>query len=244
MSIRLTEDKTVGRLAAEHPALRPVLESYGIDYCCGGKLDLATAAHSAGLSLEQLETILNEAQSRIEAQAAGERDWLKAPLHELIDHIEGRHHAYMRSALPRTEGLIRDVMRAHGALYGAMLTKLNRVFAGLRYEIESHLDKEEQVLFPYIRAMEDCRRRGEAVPPMHCGTVQNPIRQMELEHDSAGEALAEMRELTSHYRLPDGACEKFDELYRALQEIEADLHEHIHLENNILFPRAIEMEAG
>lgn len=243
MKIHVTEKKTVGQLAADYPALRRVMEEHGVDYCCGGKQDLATAARQAGLTGDQLEAILNEALERIEAQQQDtERNWTKASLQDLIDHIESRHHTYMKRELPRVEHLIHDVMRAHGAQHGAMLTELNQVFTGLRHEIEMHLAKEEQILFPYVREIESYHERGEAMPPMHCGTVQNPIRQMEHEHDNAGDALARMRELTNGYQCPPDACGKFQELYAALQEMEADLHEHIHLENNILFPKAVALE--
>lgn len=244
MKIHVSENKTVGQLAADYPALRHVLEAHGIDYCCGGKQDLATASRQAGLTPEQLETILQEAVDRIESQKETERNWTQASLTELADHIEDRHHTYMKRQLPRVENLIHDVMRAHGAQHGAMLTELNRVYTGLRHEIEMHLMKEEQILFPYIREIEAHQRRGEPMPPMHCGTVQNPIAQMEHEHDNAGDALAQMRELTNGYRCPDDACSKFRELYAALQDMEADLHEHIHLENNILFPKAVELESA
>jgi regulator of cell morphogenesis and NO signaling len=148
----------------------------------------------------------------------------------------------MREALPRLDNLLNTVIGAHGARHGDMLRALRTTFAGLRQEIEMHLMKEEQVLFPYIRQMEESVSRSGAVPPMHCGTVRNPVRQMEAEHENAGEALASMRSLTEDYTLPADACPTFAALYEGLQDMEADLHEHIHLENNILFPRAEQME--
>ena len=159
-------------------------------------------------------------------------------------HIEGKHHSYMKEALPRLGALFAKVLRAHGENHGKMLRPLQQTFAGLRAELEPHLMKEEQILFPYVRQMDSSVAATGVVPPMHCGTVQNPIRQMEAEHENAGAALARMRSVASDYALPDDACPTFTALFETLQEMEADLHEHIHLENNILFPRTVDMANG
>ena len=134
------------------------------------------------------------------------------------------------------------VYNAHKKNHGPMLSELNKIFENLRADIETHLLKEEQILFPMIKEIEAFAAGKGPKPVAHCGTVENPIRQMEAEHDAAGNLLAQMRKITQDYALPDDACESFKALYEGLQELEEDLHEHIHIENNILFPKSIVME--
>jgi regulator of cell morphogenesis and NO signaling len=150
----------------------------------------------------------------------------------------------MREQLPRLQDLLAKVLKAHGPKHGTMLNPLQGTYNSLRQEIEQHLMKEEQVLFPYIRQIDEAASRGKPAPEMHCGSVQNPIRQMEHEHDNAGNALSRMRQLTDNYTLPGDACNTFRALYDGLQALEDDLHQHIHLENNILFPKAIKLECA
>lgn len=244
MSITIDETTTVRDLAVGHPAARQVLESLGIDYCCGGGSRLADAVAAAGLELAAVREAVEQAVGRAASdKGAPERDWRDAPLADLVGYIEDTHHVFMKEALPRLDDLFTKVLGAHGTRHGDMLVPLRATFRALRTEIDMHLMKEEQVLFPYIRQMEASIAQTGRVPPMHCGTVQNPIRQMEAEHENAGEALARMRNLTAGYTLADDACPTFAALFEGLRDLEADLHEHIHLENNILFPRATAMEA-
>lgn len=147
----------------------------------------------------------------------------------------------MKKQMPRIDALLDTVLAAHRP-HADMIMAMRRVFDSLRMEIDEHLMKEEMILFPYIKQLDAMAANREPFSPMHCGTVANPIRQMQHEHDSAGAALAELRKLTSDYTLPGDDCLTFAELYQSLQELEADLHEHIHLENNILFPKAIQIE--
>jgi len=166
------------------------------------------------------------------ATTAGTPDWMSAPLEELIDHIVGTHHVYLRQALPRLTAVAAEA-----------LTPLERVFLDLRSELESHMWKEEMVLFPLIRGLLAAEKTGVKPPPAHCGSVNNPIRVMEHEHAAATSALGEMRRLTGDYALPAGAPESHQTLFRGLSELEADLKTHIHLENDILFPRATALES-
>ena len=152
------------------------------------------------------------------------------------------HHGYMKAALPRLGSLVPKVLKAHAEHHGNVLRQVQTLFDALNAELSSHLMKEEQVLFPYIVALELHFRDGTAKPPAPFGSARNPIRQMEREHESAGQALAKLREVTDNYTLPPDACPTFKAMYEELQRMEADLHQHIHLENNILFPRAIELE--
>ena len=244
MPITIDKTTTVRDVVVGHPETRQALESLGIDTCCGGGSKFTDAVAEAGLDLADVVKAVEQAVANAEQpESIPERDWQAASLTDLAEHIESTHHVFMKQALPRLGDLFVKVLKAHGSRHGDMLTPLQATFQALRSEIEMHLMKEEQVLFPYIRQMEAGVGKTGRVPPIHCGTVQKPIRQMVAEHEDAGEALARMRSLTGEYTLPEDACPTFRALFDGLREIEADLHEHIHLENNILFPRAEAMEA-
>jgi len=177
------------------------------------------------------------------APGVAERDWYTAPLPELVAHILQVHHAYMKGALPKVNELARKVLHAHGAHHGDMLQRVYDLYQALDDELSGHLRKEEAVLFPYIVAAE-AHRQGAFESPAACfGSIENPIHQMEHEHESAGQTLMELRKMTGDYRLPEDACPTFRALYEELERMEGDLHQHIHLENNILFPRAIAAES-
>jgi regulator of cell morphogenesis and NO signaling len=245
MSIQVDGNTTVRQIVGRFPQTRKVFEQYGIDYCCGGGKCLAEAAHENHAALPDLvrdiETALVAPSTRAEP---AEKDWYAASLHELIDHILQVHHAYMKEALPRLRGLVRKVLHAHEAHHGDMLRQVHDLYNTLDTELGSHLLKEEQVLFPHIVAAEAHRQGGPEVPATCFGSVGNPIRQMECEHESAGGVLAQIRKVTGGYALPDDACPTFRVLYEELERMEEDLHQHIHLENNILFPRVIAEESA
>ena len=228
----LTATETVGDIVAANPSSARLFEKHGIDYCCGGNRPLAEVCSEKGLDVEELSRRLIEAQA-----PAPERDWRSVPMAELIDHIVGKHHGYLRAELPEIERKIDKVLVAHRERHGVTISALREVFIALRAELSEHMMKEEHILFPVIRRMEATARL--AMPP---GAIHQPIRVMEHEHASAGQALAEMRRLTGGYTAPEDACNTFRVLYRQLEELESDLHVHIHLENNILFPRAAELE--
>ncbi|MGC2447920.1 MAG: iron-sulfur cluster repair di-iron protein [Candidatus Sulfotelmatobacter sp.] len=232
-------EKTVRELALESSAATRVFEKLGIDYCCGGDQSLGEACHSRNLSLELVQRELDSAQQ--ESRPAGNRDWQREPLSELIAHISATHHKFVRSEIARLAPLFEKVCGVHGKNHSELL-HIQAIFRGLGQELTAHLMKEEMVLFPYIVRMEEAVIQGEPALPASFGTVANPVAMMEHEHDSAGDALRAMRATSNGYTAPDGACTSYQALYRALAEFEADLHQHIHLENNILFPRAIAME--
>lgn len=242
MASTLLEDgMTVRDLVTHYPQAVGVLERFGIDYCCGGGQDLRQAADRANVNMETLASALNDAIMSRDAVGL-DRDWTLATAAELAGYIQQRHHAFLRRELPRIEELFEKVILAHGAHHGGLLRAVQRQFEMLRSEIMLHLAKEEEVLFPLVRQLESFSQGLGERPTCGCGTVQNPIRQMEHEHENAGAALARMRELTENYALPPDACPSFATLYGLLQALEADLHEHIHLENNILFPKAVLIE--
>jgi regulator of cell morphogenesis and NO signaling len=234
-------DGTVADLVLAHPALRPLLERLGIDYCCGGRKPFAQAVRDAG---HDLKSVMDACQRTVQASAStpAATDWTRATVTALADHILATHHVFTRSQLERIDGLLVRVQRAHAAAHGAMLGEVREIFDALRAELESHLAKEEQILFPAIQAIDGYLAGRNARPDIHCGRVAYPIRQMEVEHDAAGAALARLRSLTGGDQAPADACATFQALYEALPALEDDLHEHIHLENNILFPRSIVQE--
>lgn len=243
MNTEWTKDTTLREIVAICPQARPVLDRHRLDYCCGGAQSLLTAAAGAGMDADEVLEELKRAAASAGAPGGDSTAWSRATLSELVAHILKKHHAYLRAILPQIGLALPKVQRAHGPRHGAIIEPLHREFEGLCLELEAHLEKEERVLFPYTQALDAAFSGLAGLPPHHCGTVRNPIRQMEHEHTEAGRALAEMRRLTSDYALPADACPTFAGLYQDLQAMEADLHEHIHLENNILFPRAVAIEA-
>jgi regulator of cell morphogenesis and NO signaling len=229
-------EKTVGQWVAENPGAARIFEEAGIDYCCGGQRSLSEACSQARVPLEQVRERLEQAPA-----APGERDWMAASQSELVEHIVAKHHAYVRQELPRLEALIAKVNGVHGKNHPE-LAQIGRVWAEIVQEMTMHMMKEENILFPYMVELEKAAQGRGPQPVCMFGTVQNPVRMMMTEHDSAGASLRAMRELSADYTLPAEACTSYRVLYEALAAFEADLHQHIHLENNILFPRAVEME--
>jgi regulator of cell morphogenesis and NO signaling len=237
--ITIDASKTVSEIAAESLAAVKLFERHGIDYCCGGRRPLSDVCAEQGLDFEAIE---GELRVAMEAAQGNERDWNTVPLGELIDHIVGRHHEFLRREMPGIEARLEKVYRVYNQRYGETFPGLPEVYAGLRDEILSHLAKEEQMLFPAIKSSEQASLAGDPLPPSPFGTVANPIRMMEMEHEEAGRALTKIREITNDYEVPDYACVTYRALMSGFQELEQDLHMHIHLENNILFPRVIELE--
>lgn len=237
----ITATETVGQIATEVPATRREFEKLGIDYCCGGKRTLTEACVQARIKVDEVLALLEASASN--SDAAVERNWNDEPLSELIHHITSTHHTFVRSECPRIESLARKVASVHGKNHPELLP-VQEQFSALAEELRVHLMKEEQILFPYVLRMEESVLAGESAPPAMFGTVANPIRMMMQEHDGAGNILRSLRSLTSGYKLPDDACISYRTLFDALMDFEADLHQHIHLENNVLFPRAAAMEAG
>ena len=232
-------EKTVRELALESSSATRVFEKLGIDYCCGGGASLEEACGAKNLRLEEVQNALDAAAN--ECASGKDRDWRREPLSELIAHINATHHQYVRTEIARMGPLLEKVCGVHGKNHPELL-HVQAVFRGLAQELTTHMMKEEMVLFPYIVRMEEAVIQGEPVLPPPFGTVANPVRMMEHEHDNAGEALRAMRSASNGYAAPEGACASYQALYRALAEFEADLHQHIHLENNILFPRALARE--
>ena len=232
--------KTVRELALEFPEATRVFEKFGIDYCCGGGKSLEDACTASNLAVDQVLDSLEMAEQTARATRK-DRNWQIEPLAELAAHINNTHHKYTREEIARLNPLLDKVCSVHGKNHPELL-HMRATFRGLGQELSMHMMKEEAVLFPYIVRMEEAVIQQEPVLPPPFGTVQNPVAMMMHEHDSAGDALRALRQFSSGYLPPADACISYQTLYKALAAFEADLHQHIHLENNILFPRAIEME--
>jgi len=237
----LTAAKTVRELALEFPNATRVFEKLGIDYCCGGNKSLEEACATANLSADEILDSLEMAEQSSRANQK-ERDWQAEPLAEVIAHINNTHHKYTRAEIARLGPLFDKVCSVHGKNH-AELEHIRDSFRGLAQELTTHMMKEEMVLFPYIVRMEEAVIQREPVLPPPFGSVQNPVAMMMHEHDSAGEALRAMRQASAGYTSPGDACVSYQTLYKVLADFEADLHQHIHLENNILFPRAAKLES-
>lgn len=234
--------KTVRDLALEFPEATRIFEKFGIDYCCGGNKSLEEACASSNHSVDEVLDSLELAEQTALANRK-DRNWQAEPLADLIAHINGTHHKYTREEIARLGPLFDKVCSVHGQNHPE-LQQVRAAFRGLAQELSTHMMKEEMILFPHIVRMEEAVIQKEPVLPPPFGTVQNPVAMMMHEHDSAGDALRAMRQLSAGYTPPGDACISYETLYKALADFEADLHQHIHLENNILFPRAIEMEQG
>ncbi|MBZ5673356.1 MAG: iron-sulfur cluster repair di-iron protein [Acidobacteriia bacterium] len=233
-------NQTVREIAIEHPATVRAFESLGIDYCCGGKRTLKDACERAGVPVERTLDLLAQIEEHTPSEAA---NWAGASAQELISHIVGRHHSYVRSETPRLMTMFDKVVSRHGQDHPE-LASIRDLFSALTQELFAHMLKEENVLFPYLEKMDAAVTRGEIPPPAVFGSVEMPISRMLADHEDAGVLLAKMRVLSSGYSAPESACPTYRALYHGLDEFERDLHQHVHLENNILFPRALHMEQG
>lgn len=226
----LTAQTTVGQWVTDKPARARVFERLGIDYCCGGRLPLADACAKKGLDPQIVVRELLDIAPSIEPEI----DWAAQGPAALAEHIEQTHHAYLKRELPRITALTTKVAAVHGPSRASLL-EVRDVFASFAYEMTAHMTKEERVLFPWIKSL-----ASGAAPAS--GGISNPIRMMMAEHDSSGEALARLRELTDNYTPPLDACNTYRAMIDALAQLESDTHTHVHKENNILFPMALKLE--
>ena len=229
--MQITETTTVAEVASTLPSSVRVFQRYGIDFCCGGKAALAAACHATGVSYAAL---VDAIEASAQQPAADMRDWNREPLQALADHIVATYHEPLREELPRLEAMAAKVHRVHGSK-APFLARLDTIVAALAADLQSHMRKEEAVLFRAIRAVESGGRTP--VP------ISAPITVMEAEHDRAGALLSELRTITDGYVAPEWACQTFRALYHGLADLEAAMHVHVHLENNVLFPRAVAMQA-
>jgi len=237
----ITTTKTVRELAFEIPEATRVFEKFGIDYCCGGGKVFSEACAAAGFSTDEVVQSLENAQRQTKSLTDETIDWRTQPLSELTSYIVAKHHKFTRDGLDRLIPLVSKVCSVHGDNHSE-LARVQGLFQDLYRDLIPHMHKEEMVLFPFIEQMDQAVSEGRPAPVPFFGTVQNPIRMMMMEHDRAGEILRELRQVSNGFNVPYDGCISYETLYKALVDLEQDLHEHIHLESNILFPRAAEME--
>lgn len=211
----------------------------GVNYCCGGNRSLKEVCAEKGLDATTVLRMLEAYNDEPGADPEDGRDWSEAPMRELVEHIVEVHHGYLKEALPRLERLVGRVATVHGE-GRPELVELRGIFDALRPELEAHLLKEEEVLFPMCREL----AVAGAKPNFHCRTVNNPIGTMVAEHEEVGGVLLRMRELTGGYEPPEGACNTYRAMLDGLAELERDVHLHVHKENNVLFPKASAAEAA
>lgn len=234
----INSETTVKEVALHMPESTRLFEQLKIDYCCGGNQPLAEACASAGLDVAIVMEMLGEVA---QSHDAGAGDFQNASLPDLIEHILNTHHVFTKSEMNRLEALTAKVIGVHGQNHPE-LNNVGALFERLCADLKPHMFKEEQVLFPYILAMSQAASENQRPPFAAFGTVNNPVRMMMREHDTAGQILRELRAVTSDYEVPPDACISYQTLYQALENFEKDLHQHIHLENNLLFPKALDLE--
>ena len=229
--------KTVADYVTENIKNAHLFKKHGIDFCCGGNISLAEAATKAKVNLELLEKELQQTDGPVSA-AYDYRNW---KLDFLTDHIINVHHQYVEENIPLLIQYGAKVAKVHGGERKELI-KIQQLFTEVAQELSAHLKKEELILFPFIKKLVKAEKEGTPAPQPHFGKIDNPIEMMEAEHDEAGAIFKEISELSNNYTCPDWACNTYRAFYSKLEEFENDLHHHVHLENNILFPKAIELE--
>jgi regulator of cell morphogenesis and NO signaling len=237
--IDISATTTVGDIVARDLRSATVFARHGIDFCCGGRRSLEEVCQAHGLDLASVTLELEDAS----AGSGDARDVTRWPLDRLVDHILTTHHAYVRARIPLIQGYMTNLLARHGGHPPeVVLARLAQVFEGLADELTHHMEKEERILFPYIRTLVEARTHGGHPAPTPFGTIQNPVRVMEEEHQHAGDEMWLIRRLTNHFQPPEEACATWRAFYAALADFERDLHEHVHLENTVLFPAAAQLE--
>ena len=231
-------DETLGQIAAKDLRKAQVFKKYGLDFCCGGKKTVKEACAEKGLDVTKVEQELQHADKMPASRPIPYDDW---NLDFLADYIVNTHHSYVRKNLPDIRTYAEKVLKVHGSRHPELL-RVYQLVEEVNAELTAHMVKEEKVLFPFIKELVAAKNDTQPLHAAHFGTVQNPINMMEMEHELVAKNLAEIRELSNNYLLPEDACASYSLLYRMLDEFEEDLHLHVHLENNILFPKALEIE--
>jgi regulator of cell morphogenesis and NO signaling len=235
-----TPETTIREIVASDFRTAAVFERFGLDFCCAGCRTIEQGCRDAGADehalLRELETVLGTSA----ADAPSFASW---DVPTLVQYIVDNHHAYVRASIPVLLQHTRKVANVHGDRHPE-LVHIARLFDRVANEMTEHMMKEEQILFPHVTDLAEAARTGRPVSHPPFGTVENPIRMMEQEHRFVGDAMAEIRALTDGYTLPPGACATYRVCFKELEAFETDLHTHVHLENNILFPKALAIETG
>ncbi len=232
------ENRTIGSFVAEDFRTAAVFNKYGIDFCCKGGRTLEEVCEKKKISQTDLE---EELDKLLNQKAENNIDFRSWPLDLLVDYIEKTHHRYVEEKIPVLLQFLNKLCKVHGERHPELF-EVNNLFIGCAEELSQHLKKEELVLFPFVKQMVNATISGQAVQAPHFGTVQNPVSMMMHEHDGEGERFRKIAALTNNYTPPADACNTYKVTYAMLKEFEEDLHKHIHLENNILFPSAVALE--
>ncbi|RKE98170.1 iron-sulfur cluster repair di-iron protein [Ichthyenterobacterium magnum] len=230
--------KQIGQFVAEDYRTAAVFSKHKIDFCCNGNRSIEEACTKKGIDsnlvIDELKAVLNS--------STGESiDYKSWPLDLLVEYIEKKHHRYVEEKIPVLRQFLDKLCRVHGERHPELL-KINELFTASAGELASHMKKEELMLFPFVKKMVKAKLSKTAVQSPQFGTVENPIGMMMHEHDNEGERFRQIASLTNNYNPPADACNTYKVTYAMLDEFEKDLHLHIHLENNILFPKAIKLE--
>lgn len=233
----LTQEKTIGDFVAENFRTAEVFKKYDIDFCCKGGRTIEEACDNRKVSPEEIYKELEEIANR----KSEDIDFNSWPLDLLADYVEKTHHRYVEEKSAMLIPYLNKLCKVHGERHPELF-EINELFIGSAQDLAAHMKKEELILFPFIKQMVEAKKKGEALPAPRFGTVENPVAMMKHEHEAEGERFVKIAELTNNYEFPDDACGTYQVTYRMLEDFQNDLHKHIHLENNILFPKAIAME--
>ncbi|MCR6105918.1 iron-sulfur cluster repair di-iron protein [Salipaludibacillus agaradhaerens] len=226
-----TEQSIIGDIVTTFPKASDLFKTYKIDFCCGGNRPLIDAIHEKGLSADNVLATLNTLYHETNQLNESTIQWETASFNELIDFIINKHHRYLNEELPQLSPYVTKVLRVHGGDQ-PHLAEIHTLFNALKTELEQHLIKEETEDFPLILAIEANPQDGQREQ------LQNVMNELEAEHQHAGDLLKQLREVTNDFTPPEGACGTYRLVYQRLEQLESDMFDHIHLENNILFPRA------
>ena len=235
-----TPETTIREIVAADYRTAAVFQRHGLDFCCNGCRTIEQGCRDAGA---EEDTLLRELDAVLNAPAGAGPRYATWDPPALVSYIVANHHGFVRQAIPALLTHTRKIAEVHGERHPE-LPHIARLFERVAAEMAGHMEKEERILFPFIVDLAAAAQRGDPIPRPPFGTVENPIRMMESEHRFVGDAMAEIRALTDGYRLPDKACTTYKVCFQELEAFEADLHAHVHLENNILFPKAVALEAG
>jgi regulator of cell morphogenesis and NO signaling len=230
----------IGEIVAKDIRKAEVFRKFGIDFCCGGKKTVEKAAREKGIDASELQRELDYVDLQ-QTSGTASQNFDSWELDFLADYIVNTHHKYVARVMPDIFQYTQKVARVHGKQHPETV-EIAEYFVQVMDELNRHMMKEEKVLFPYIKSLVEAQTGNAPIEVPHFGTVENPVRMMEHEHDQVGEYMRRINELASAYNVPAGACNTYRLSYAKLKEFEEDLHQHIHLENNILFPKAIELE--
>ncbi len=237
-TIEIDKVLTVGELVAEDFRNAEVFRKFGIDFCCGGNVSVDAVCAKKEINTNDVYNALQAITNQPQNDTPNYSSW---ELDVLIDYIVKTHHTYVNEALPMLDEFSAKVARVHGESHPEVV-EIFYHYGKISEELRMHMQKEEGILFPYIKEMVEAKDNGKLQPFCPFGTISNPISLMEMEHESAGGSMYKINNLSSNYTPPLEACNTYRVLYAKLKEFENDLHQHIHLENNILFPKAIAME--